>query len=246
MFARLLLSALLPMAADAAKKAAKAAAAAAPAAPGFPALLLGALPPSGPQKLAWLVARFAAGTAVGLSLNALFKAQFGGVKPTKDRPDPVGGFPRYRWMLSVFGQAFFMTGCWIKIYIDAKVWVCVCCAPRPSGGGTDPYYVRPHRPIESDRASSRACGPRGADDRALTPRKQTVAAATRPRGATDARAKILPHDLPNRLGSSCDTTRRPRLPFPFPFLRARTGGSKRGARCARGSSPTRTSARRRG
>ena len=115
-----------------------------------------ALPPSGPQKLAWLVARFAAGTAVGLSLNALFKAQFGGVKPTKDRPDPVGGFPRYRWMLSVFGQAFFMTGCWIKIYIDAKVWVCVCCAPRPSGGRDGPV-LRTSTPSNRERSSVESC-----------------------------------------------------------------------------------------
>ena len=68
------------------------------------------------EKLSTLATRFACATIVGKILNVVFAKAFPGGKTSIDRPDMIEGFPRYRWLLSVFGQAVCMQGCWICAY----------------------------------------------------------------------------------------------------------------------------------
>ena len=67
-----------------------------------------------------ICAKCAAGTVVGKLLNVVFAALFLWRPDHPDRPAVIEGFPRYRWLLSVFGQAVAMQGCWALAFADAR------------------------------------------------------------------------------------------------------------------------------
>ena len=69
-----------------------------------------------------ICAKCAAGTVVGKLLNVVFAALFadGAGAESPHRPRVIEGFPRYRWLLSVFGQAVAMQGCWALAFADAR------------------------------------------------------------------------------------------------------------------------------
>ena len=71
-------------------------------------------------KVLEICAKCAAGTVVGKLLNVVFAALFLWRPDHPDRPAVIEGFPRYRWLLSVFGQAVAMQGCWALAFADAR------------------------------------------------------------------------------------------------------------------------------
>ena len=70
--------------------------------------------------VAALLLRFAIASVVGKTLNFVFAKLFpGGGPPNAHRPDTIEGYPRHCWLLSVFGQAVCMPGCWALAYFHS-------------------------------------------------------------------------------------------------------------------------------